>query len=167
MHTKKTKVFSETPFGGRLFCCPAHNRFGHFTTNRRVVFWSSSGVFAKIWLFLQTFSCFLSWFMLYYVQTNHRNTRCPPQCTAAARVGSPLNTTLCCQSNHSGRNVSWMPTATLPPCTTPYHPVCRGRSFWPPCACRISAATTLTWKSGGCPGSTAPPCVTPRWAAED
>mgnify|MGYP003221872263 CR=1 FL=1 len=91
----------------------------------------------------------------------------PPQCTAAARVGSPLNTTLCCQSNHSGRNVSWMPTATLPPCTTPCHPVCRGRSFWPPCACRISAATTPTWKSGGCPGSTAPPCVTPRWAAED
>ena len=34
-------------------------------------------------------------------------------------------------------------------------------------ACRISAATTPTWKSGGCPGSTAPPCVTPRWAAED
>mgnify|MGYP000509007109 CR=1 FL=1 len=24
-----------------------------------------------------------------------------------------------------------------------------------------------TWRSGGCPGSTAPPCVTPRWAAED
>ena len=46
-----------------------------------------------------------------------------------------------------------MPTATLPPCTTPCHPVCRGRSFWPPCACRISAATTPTWKSGGCPES--------------
>ena len=30
----------------------------------------------------------------------------------------------------------------------------------------VDAATTLTWKSGGCPGSTAPPCVTPRWAAE-
>lgn len=90
--------------------------------------------------------------MLYYVQTNHRNTRCPPQCTAAARFEVSLNTTLCCQSNHSGRNVSWMPTATLPPCTTPCHPVCRGRSFWPPCACRISAATTPTWKSGRIPG---------------
>ncbi len=114
------------PLWGRLFCCPAHNRLGHFTTNRRVVFWSSSGVFAKIWLFLQTYSCFLLQSMLYYVQTNHRNARCPPQCTAAARVGSPLNTTLCCQLDHSGRNVSWMPTATLPPCTTPCHPVCRG-----------------------------------------